>query len=173
MSVYIATSLDGFIADSSGGLDWLELPNPEQTDYGYAEFISGIDALLMGRKTFEQVLTFDTWPYDKPVFVLSRSLMGVPEALTEKAALVSGELTDILAELAQKGYTSLYVDGGKVVQSCLREDLVGELILSRIPVLLGGGVPLFGRLERRLRFTHQETKAFESGLVQSRYVRSS
>ena len=146
VSVYIATSLDGFIADSSGGLDWLELPNLEQTDYGYAEFISRIDALLIGHKTFEQVLTFDAWPYDKPVFVLSRNLTALPDEVIGKAELVSGEPAAILEKLAEKGHNSLYIDGGRAVQSFLHEDLVDELIVSRIPVPLGGGVPLFGKL---------------------------
>ena len=149
VSVYIAVSLDGFIADKEGGLDWLELPNPEGTDYGYAEFMSRVDALLMGRKTFKKVMTFAFWPYDKPVFVLSRSLKSLPDVVG-KGELVSGEPTAVLDKLAEKGRTSLYVDGGEVVQSFLREDVVDELILSRIPVLLGGGVPLFGELKSPL-----------------------
>ena len=82
--VYIATSLDGFIATVDGGIDWLnDVPNPDKSDYGYAEFMNGIAALVMGRRTFEKVLTFDAWPYDKPVFVLSNSLTELPENMTD------------------------------------------------------------------------------------------
>ena len=116
--VYIATSLDGFIATVDGGIDWLnEIPNPEQSDYGYAEFISGIDAIVMGRGTFEKVLTFGDWSYEKPVFVLSNSLEEVPEHLAGKVEIIRGEISEVVSLLNQRGYTNLYIDGGKVIQS--------------------------------------------------------
>ncbi len=170
--VYIAESLDGFIADSNGALDWLhEAPNPENSDYGYADFMSGIDAIVMGRGTFETVLTFDTWPYDKPVFVLSSSLKEVPPALEGKVDLVNGEVHAIVDDLSSRGYTNLYIDGGRTIQSFLKADLIDELVLTRIPMLLGGGVPLFGDIGRKLSFRHASTEMLNPQLTKTRYVR--
>ncbi len=107
--VFIATSLDGFIATSDGGLDWLEVPNPEKSDYGYAEFISGIDAIVIGRNTFEKVLTFGDWPYDKPVFVLSNNLSELPEVIADKVEIVKGDIKKLTAQLNQRGYNNLYI----------------------------------------------------------------
>ena len=170
--IYIATSLDGFIATNDGGLDWLyEIPNPEQSDYGYAEFMSTIDAIVMGRKTFEKVLTFAPWPYNKPVFVLSNSLTELPEHIVEKAEIVSGDIKRLINQLNQRGYNNLYVDGGVTIQSFLREDLIDEMIISRVPILLGNGFPLFGKLDRSLHFRHKKTEIYNNTLVKSYYTR--
>ena len=113
-SVFIATSLDGYIADKNGGIDWLHsLPNPDNDDMGYVEFSNEIDAHVMGRTTFETVLGFDVdWPYNKLVFVLSNKLKEIPESHKEKAFLVKGKLTEILDQIHEKGFKSLYIDGG-------------------------------------------------------------
>jgi dihydrofolate reductase len=170
--VYIATSLDGYIAASDGGLDWLfESPNPEGSDYGFAEFISGIDALVMGRITFEKVLTFSQWTYTKPVFVLSSTLPGVPEHLQGKAEIISGDVTSVVSRLNQRGYGSLYVDGGRVIQEFLEADLIDEMMITRVPILLGGGIPLFGTLTRNLRFRLAKTTQLNEALVMSHYQR--
>ncbi|VEP13535.1 Bifunctional deaminase-reductase domain protein [Hyella patelloides LEGE 07179] len=170
--VYIATSLDGFIATSDGGLDWLyELPNPEQSDYGYAEFMSCIDAIVMGRNTFEKVLTFDEWPYDKPVFILSNSLAKLPEHILDKAEIVSGDIKRLINQLNQRGYKNLYVDGGGVIQSFLQEDLIDEIIITLIPILLGNGFSLFGKLDRQLKFRHKKTEIYNKTLVKNYYTR--
>ena len=170
--VYIATSLDGYIATIDGGLDWLnESPNPEQSDYGFAEFMDGIDALVMGRNTFEMVVSFGVWPYDVPVFVLSHSLERVPEGYADKAEIVSGNLHEIVERLEQRGYRRLYIDGGVTIQSFLQQDLIDEMIITRIPVVLGGGIPLFGELAHSLKFSHVQTDVYNNALVKSRYVR--
>jgi len=170
--VYVATSLDGFIAASDGGLDWLmEIPNPDQSDFGYAEFMSGIDALVMGRATFDMVLSFGSWSYDKPVFVLSNTLDQVPEHVAEKAEIVSGPLRPLVNGLRERGYENLYVDGGRAIQSFLEEDLVDEMTITRVPILLGKGIPLFGKLTKRLEFRHQKTEPLNEMLTQSRYTR--
>ena len=102
--VYIATSLDGFIATSDGGVDWLsEIPNPDQSDYGWADFMSRIDAIVVGRNTYEKVLTFDPWPYDKPVFVLSNSLDRVADGVADRAEIVSGDLRTVIERLNKRG----------------------------------------------------------------------
>ena len=171
--VYIATSLDGYIADKNGGLEWLHsIPNPTGDDFGFQAFMDRVDALIMGRTTFETVCSFDCdWPYSKPVFVLSNSLAQIPEGYQDKAFLVRGELSEIIAELKQQGYMDLYIDGGATIQSFLTEDLIDEIIVTSIPVLLGGGTPLFGELASPLHFRLAHSEVLLGSLVKSHYVR--
>ncbi|WP_430968288.1 dihydrofolate reductase family protein [Spongiimicrobium sp. 2-473A-2-J] len=171
--VFIGTSLDGYIADKDGGLEWLQaVPNPDQLDLGYNSFIAQVDALVMGRTTFETVCGFDMeWPYKIPVFVMSRTLQTVPEKYRDKATLLHGPLQQVLGQLHKKGYGKLYIDGGSLVQSFLREDLVDELIITRLPIVLGGGTPLFSTLPEALQFEHVKTEVLLDEIVQSRYKR--
>ncbi|MFW9965960.1 MAG: dihydrofolate reductase family protein [Candidatus Thorarchaeota archaeon] len=170
--VYIATSLDGFIATIDGGLDWLdEIPNPQKSDFGYAEFMSGIDAIVMGRKTFEKVLTFDVWPYDKPVYVPSRSKVDVPTELETKVKAVTGNPKELVNQLKELGHQNLYIDGGITIQGFLEEDLIDEMIITRVPILLGNGIPLFGKLTKRLYFSHERTEFPTEMLAKSYYKR--
>ncbi len=171
--VFIATSLDGYIADRNGGIDWLHsIPNPENLDMGYHEFTSQIDALVMGRTTFETVLGFDIeWPYTKRVFVLSNNLTEIPEELKGRVELVKGDLKNVLAEIHKKGFHTLYIDGGKTIQSFLNEDLIDEMTISIIPYLLGGGIQLFGELPKRLEFECVDSKIYLGKIVQNRFVR--
>ena len=170
--VYIATSLDGFIAASDGGLDWLEeIPNPEKSDYGFMEFMSGIDALVMGRKTFEKVLTFDSWPYNKPVYVLSKSGVKIPKELEGKVEIVNGNPKLVVDQLNELGHQNLYIDGGFTIQNFIEEDLIDEMIITRVPILLGEGIPLFGKLSQRLHFSHKKTEVHHDMLVISHYTR--
>lgn len=172
-SIYLGISLDGNIADRAGGLDWLDMvPNSEGDDMGYYDFMDRIDALVMGRKTFEAVDGLDVeWPYQKPVFVLSSSLTELPKKYDEKAFLLGGKLSEVLAAIHQKGHHRLYIDGGITVQQFLREDLIDEIILTQIPILLGGGVPLFGELSQQLKFKLVASHVHLNQLVQSHYVR--
>lgn len=172
-SVFIATSLDGYIADKNGGIGWLNsIPNPDHEDMGYTEFFEDIDGLVIGRKTFETVLGFDIdWPYSKPVFVLSNSLKEIPETLRGKAFLLHGTLTEILDQIHAKGIDHLYIDGGTTIQNFLIEDLIDELVITTIPVLLGGGSPLFGELSKELDFELIESKIFLNQITQNRYRR--
>ncbi len=146
--------MDGYIADKDGNLDWLDsVPNPKQSDMGYTIFMDGIDALVMGRTTFDTVCNFDVdWPYTKPVFVLSNALAKIPEDYKNKAYLVKGKLTDVVKSLNDKGYNNLYIDGGSTIQGFLKEDLIDEIISTTIPVLLGGGSSLFADLPQRISF---------------------
>lgn len=171
--VFIATSLDGFIEDSTGKLDFLDtFPEINQIDSGYGAFMAEVDALVMGRTTFETVCGFDMdWPYQKPVFVLSHTLTELPEKAKGKAELVSGNLAEILETIHGKGYSKLYIDGGKTIQSFLKEDLIDEMIITVIPVLLGSGIPLFGPFQNPLIFECKETKLFLDKIVQNRFVR--
>ena len=172
--VYIATSLDGFIADKNNQVDWLhQVPNPTGDDCGFAELLQNIDALVMGRNTLEVVLSFDCdWPYSKPVFVLSNTLQQVPENLKDKVFLVQGELKDVVGSLNQQGFKNLYIDGGKTIQGFLQQDLIDELIITTIPVLLGGGIPLFGELKAPLKFKNVKATRYLDCLVQNHYIRA-
>jgi dihydrofolate reductase len=171
-SIYIATSLDGFIADRDGGLDWLtELPNPEGGDHGFAEFLGRVDAIVMGRATFETVLGFGVWPYDKPVFVLSTTLAEAPADLAGKMEVVRGDPRSLVAALRERGFEDLYVDGGRTIRGFLAADLIDELIITTVSILLGDGVPLFGSIGRTLSFRHVSTAVLSPDLTQSRYVR--
>ncbi len=148
-----------------------EIPNPEQSDYGYAELLKSIDAIVMGRNTFEKVLTFGQWVYDKPVFILSNSLTKLPEHILGQAEIIRGDIKQLITQLNQKGYKNLYIDGGRVIQSFLQEDLIDEMIITLVPILLGKGIPLFGQLEQHLRFRHKTTEIYNNTLVQSHYTR--
>jgi dihydrofolate reductase len=172
-TVFIARSLDGYIADKNGGLDWLSsVPNPEHLDLGYGKFIKGMDAIVMGRTTFDIVRSFDIeWPYKIPVFVLSNSMKSLPEGFENKAEIVNGLLSEILELIHKKGYTRLYIDGGVTVQNFLKEDLIDELIITTIPILLGGGTPLFGKLPKEMEFEHVESVLHLDALVQDSYRR--
>lgn len=170
---YIATSLDGFIATLDGGVEWLDdVPNPDGSDFGFAEFIARMDAILMGSGTYEKVLSFGQWPYEKKVYVLSSRLESVPDELVGKVQIVNGAVVDVLADLKEQGVEHLYVDGGKVIQGLLREDLIDELIITKVPKLLGRGIPLFGALNQGMAFTHIETEVMNDYLVKSRYARN-
>ncbi len=171
--VFIAKSLDGFISDKNGELDWLQsIPNPENIDMGYSDFMENIDAIVMGRVTFETVCNFDIdWPYTKPVFVLSNTMKSVNTKYQDKIELINGNLKNIINDLNHRGYNRIYIDGGRTIQSFLREDLIDELIITTIPVLLGGGSPLFSNIPMSINLEHVKTKVFLNQIVQSHYLR--
>jgi len=167
-SVFIGTSLDGFIARPNGAFDFLPAGGGEP--HGYEEFIATVDALVMGRNTFDTVLGFDAWPYGrKPVFVLStRPLTSPPTgAVVER---MSGAPNAIVAQLAARGIGHIYVDGGITIQRFLEAGLIQRLVITRVPVLIGAGIPLFGALPRDILLQHIETRQYASGLVQSEYT---
>lgn len=172
-TVFIARSLDGYIAGRNGELDWLDMiPNHDNDDMGYFQLMSEIDAIVMGRVSFETVLGFDIeWPYEKHVFVLSKTLETIPENLTERVTILQGGPKNILSQIHERGYYKLYIDGGKTIQNFLKEDLIDELRITTIPVLLGGGYPLFGELTESLEFKHTASKLFLGQLVQNHYRR--
>lgn len=172
-SVFIAISIDGYIADVDGGIDWLNsVPNPENIDMGYRVFMEGVDALLMGRNTFEKVLSFGIpWPYEKPVYILSSSLEKLPDEIHGKAEIVNGTPKNILHFIHKNGFGRIYIDGGQTIQSFLKEDLIDEITITRIPVILGGGFSLFGELSKPLDFELIESKVFLGQIVQDTYLR--
>lgn len=172
-SVFIATSIDGYIADKNGGIDWLHsIPNPEKDDMGYMEFIENIDALVMGRKTFETVCGFEIdWPYTKPVFVLSNSLKEIPEKYLGKVFLINGPLVKVLKQIHSKGHGRLYIDGGTTIQQFLKEDLIDEMIITSIPIILGGGAPLFSKIPKELAFELIKSTVFLGQITQNHFRR--
>ena len=171
-TAYIAASLDGFIARPDGNIDWLtEIDNPTNDDYGYAEFMKAIDAIVVGRGTFDTLLSFSLWPFGKPVFVLSSTLKKIPERLKGKATLLDMGPDEVIGFLFKEGFENIYIDGGKTIQGFLFHDLIDRIIITRIPILLGNGIPLFGMIGRELSFRHVETKIFPNGLVRSDYLR--
>ena len=166
-SVFIATSLDGFIARTDGSIDWL--PHDSTEDYGYEPFMASVDAVVMGRLSYESVLGMGGWFYGtKPVYVLStRPISPAPEgALVDRLV---GEPREVAAELDRRGVREAYIDGGVTIQRFLRAGLIRRVIITRIPVLLGTGRPLFGELAADIRLTHLRTQNWPSGLVQSEY----
>ncbi len=170
-NVFIGTSLDGFIAKPDGGIDWLMPFGNEEAVEAYNDFISSIDVIVIGRGTLEKVLEFPAWPYEKPVIVLSRSMKKLRGVADGKAELSSLGPADLMMYLSDKGFKAAYIDGGKVIQSFLSEDLIDTLIITKLPIMIGSGIPLFGRLNSDLLFEHQRTEACSNGMVRSYYRR--
>lgn len=171
--VYIATSIDGYISAPGGGLEWLNyVPAPEGDDLGFSGFMERVDAVVMGRVTFETVVSFGGgWPYPVPGLVLSSTLDSAPTGFAEHVDFANGSPAEIIEVAKKFGYRDLYIDGGKTIQGFLRADLIDELIISEIPLLLGGGDRLFGELDHRLDFELIETKVLLSQIVQKRLRR--
>jgi dihydrofolate reductase len=166
-SVFVGTSVDGFIARANGDLDWL--PQGGDEEHGYDAFIATVDALVIGRNTFEKVLTFDAWPYgEKPVFVLSTRPLP-PAPLGSRVEWMSGAPAEIVSQLAARGIRHVYVDGGITIQRFLEAGLIQRLIITRVPVLIGTGIPLFGVTQRDIALKHVATRQYAGGLVQSEY----
>jgi dihydrofolate reductase len=186
-SVFIATSLDGFIARRDGSLDWLPgaEPDPEEIgdaeaialgddsgdDHGWGEFWGSVDCLILGRKSFEKVLEFGIWAYEGTrVIVLSRNpSYRVPEEMKSKAESFAGDPQSLVDKLAAEGHEHLYIDGGQTIQSFLYERLITDLTITTIPVLIGEGIPLFGPLPGDIPLRHVRTRTLADGMVQSTY----
>jgi dihydrofolate reductase len=167
-SVFVGTSVDGFIARRNGEFDFL--PEGGGEPHGYDEFMSSVDVLVIGRNTFEKVLTFEKWPYAaKRVVVLSSRAIDVPNVRGATIEHMSGSPAEITGRLAASGARHAYIDGGITVQSFLRARLIQRLIVTRVPVLVGDGIPLFGSLPHDLRLRHVLTETYPSGLVKSEY----
>jgi dihydrofolate reductase len=168
VSVFVGTSVDGFIARANHDLDFL--PEGGGEPHGYDEFIASVDAIVIGRKTFEKVLSFGAWAYgQKRVVVLSSRPVDLSAAVGGVVEQMAGSPAEIVSRLAASGAHHLYVDGGVTIQEFLRAGLVDRLVITRVPVLIGDGIPLFGALPRDVRLRHVSTRSFPSGLVQTEY----
>lgn len=172
ISVFIAVSLDGNIARLNGNLDWLENAAPENDteDYGYQKYISTVDCIVMGRKTFEKVASFSKWPYvGKRVIVVSRVLKEAPADFVDKVETYGGKIQMLPVELQYQGVRKVYLDGGLTIQSFLRCGLIDEMTITQIPVLIGRGISLFGELNKDIKLKLMRSQSFASGFVQSHY----
>ena len=182
-SVYIATSLDGFIARTDGQLDWLEgsdwsdrneAGGADANDMGFDEFIESVDTLVMGRNTYEFVVSTGIWAYGDTRLVVQSTTLGdgteLPQHLAGKVEFVSMDPVALASKLANEGAQHVYVDGGATIQQFLRAGLIDELILTRVPVLLGSGISLFGEVNADVVLRHVSTEGLANGMVQSRYV---
>jgi dihydrofolate reductase len=167
-SVFVGTSVDGFIARPNGDFDFL--PEGGGEPHGYNEFMASVDAIVIGRKTFEKVLTFEGWPYgDKRVVILSSRPLDLSAVVGGVVEQMAGPPAEIVSQLAARGVQHLYIDGGITIQRFLRAGMIQRLVITRVPVLIGEGVPLFGTLPRDIRLRHVATRHYASGLVQSEY----
>ncbi|MEU6716571.1 dihydrofolate reductase family protein [Nonomuraea sp. NPDC046802] len=166
-SVFIGTSLDGFIARQNGDLHWLTSRGEAAGDYGYDDFIAGIDTVVMGRGTYEPALGYDAWPHEGlHVAVLSTTLQpGADPRIT-----IYRDLDQLLRGLEQRGTKSVYVDGGQVIRAFLRAGLIDEITITTVPVVLGTGVPLFGPVGGDIPLSHLRTTVLGAGVVQSTYT---
>ena len=168
VSVFVGTSVDGFIARPNGEFDFLPAGGGEP--HGYDEFIATVDVIVMGRGTFEIVLKMSPWPYgEKRVVVLSSRRLDLTEVRGGVVEQMAGEPEEIVAKLAAQGIKHVYVDGGITVQGFLRAGLVQRLTITRVPVLIGDGIPLFGSLARDVQLRHLGTRQYASGMVTSEY----
>lgn len=169
--VFIAVSLDGFIARYDGDISWLLQRDDPEEDHGYTDFIADKDVIVMGRGSYEKVLTFDKWPYDRHVIVLSKQLAGskVPEELKGKLQFSGLDPRKLLEDLEGQNFHRVYVDGGQVIQSFLRDGLIHDMVITTVPVLIGGGKSLFGDLAQDIDLELVCSRTFPSGLVQSSY----
>ncbi len=172
ISAYVGTSLDGFIARKDGDFSWLSQFANDEAVAAYNEFIARIDAIVIGRGTFEEVLKFPEWHYDKPVFVLSSTINELPDAAKDKATILSMPPREVLGHLVREGFSNIYVDGGTVIQSFLTEGLIDELIVATVPIIIGNGIPLFGHGETDISFRHIKTIVATNGLVRSFYEKA-
>lgn len=173
-SVFMAVSQDGFIARSDGALDWLDEANrrvPPGEDCGFGAFMARIDALVMGRRTFDTVRSLGVWPYaDKPVVVLSHSLQRLPQGTPGSVQLARGDPRALVDRLCAQGWPRLYIDGGSTARDFLRAGLVHELILTEVPCRLGQGIALWDAAGLPGGFVLQHRLSYPFGFVQSHHL---
>ncbi|MGH1479782.1 MAG: dihydrofolate reductase family protein [Geminicoccales bacterium] len=167
----MAMSLDGFIARLDGAIDWLTKQKVDGEEHGFDAFMASVDGMVMGRASYQNVLTFGDWPYKMPVTVMSQTLTNtdVPDELKGRVRFSNRTPQELMEQLKIEGWKRAYVDGGKIVQSFLSAGLIEDMTLTHIPILLGDGLPLFGRLTKDIDLEHIETQSFPSGLVTSKY----
>lgn len=172
-SIFIATSLDGYIARKNGSLDWLDKANAlvaPAEDCGFKSFFKSVDVLIMGRKTFETVLGFGDWPYSsKKVIVLSHSKINIPDDLPKSVSYSNHSPKVLVQNLTQEGFKHLYIDGGKTIQSFLQSDLIDEITITKIPVILGEGIPLFSSIGKDISLKLIHCQSYDFGYVQLKY----
>jgi len=172
-SVYIATSVDGFIAKPDGDIDWLHNPKYAEAKFNgldYDEFMSTVDAIVMGRNSYEKVRTFGFWPYENvPVIVLTSQSIDIPEELKGKIRVENLAPAQLVSILEKNGYKHLYIDGGKTIQGFLKDGFINEITITRIPILLGSGISLFRSIGIEVPLKLIAVTSSDNGFVQVRY----
>lgn len=179
-SVYIATSADGYIATTEGAVDWLhsagdsEADMGNNSDMGFAAFMASVDCMIMGRKCMEMISSMnlppEQWPYgDIHIVVLSNTIKTPPENLQGKVEMFSGEISDLVNDLENKGLKHAYIDGGSTITSFLNLKLIDEMTITKAPILLGAGIPLFGKLDNQIKLVNSKAEAFENNFIQTKY----
>jgi len=172
-SAFIAASLDGFIARPDHTLDWLEDANADATeDYGYEQFVRSVSTVVMGRKTFQKIMSFPEWPYQHHrVIVLSSTMKEIPQPLDDQVQLFNGSVEEMSELLEAEGDKHIYVDGSRAIQSFIAAGLLTDITITTIPILIGEGISLFGGpLPRDIHATHVNTRAYQNGFVQTNYL---
>lgn len=178
-SAYIATSADGFIARTDGDIDWLETAGKPEAGLGegyvdFAAYLSTVDCMIMGRKCMEKISSFDLspdqWPYGRmKIIVLSNSIKTPPDNLKDKVEMYSGDLTELLGRLENEGYQSAYIDGGATIQAFINLGRLDEITITKMPVLIGEGAPLFGKTLRDVHLTNAQVVLCPSNHIQITY----
>lgn len=169
--MFMAMSLDGFVARENFGLDWLMKQKTDGEEHGHAEFMESVDGLVMGSGSFRTMQSFDAWPYEKPVVVLSKTMKpdDIPEELRQTVTVSALTPRQIMTFLSEKGWKRAYIDGGKIIQSFMRERLIADMTVTIVPILIGEGKRMFGALEADIDLRLLESKSFPSGLITSRF----
>jgi len=179
-SVFIATSVDGFIAKEDGSVDWLhtagnsEVDMGDQADMGMNEYMSTIDCMIMGRKCMDMIssmnLTPEQWPYgDTKIIALSNTVKEVPANLKGKVEMYSGDLQALISKLENEGFKHAYIDGGTTIQAFINLKLIDQITITKAPILLGEGKPLFGKTFKDIKLEKAWTIAFPNDFVQVKY----
>ena len=173
LSVFIASSLDGYIARENGDIDWLMKFNtkiPDGEDCGYSEFMKSIDILVLGRNTFNKVLEFGEWSYkDKKVIVMTRSHVIIPENIQNCVSIFSDSPVELVKMLKNSKIKGIYIDGGLIIQSFIQENLIDDITITMIPILIGGGKSLFGSIKDDIQLSLIDVKQYDFGAVQLKY----
>ena len=180
LSAFIATSTDGYIATEDGGIHWLEAAGNteadmgENADMGFNDFMASVDCLIMGRKCMEKISSFnlpaEQWPYASArVIALSSSIKQAPDNLHGKVQMYSGDLNSLMTQLKTQGYKHAYVDGGSTITAFINHKLITDLVITRAPVLLGSGIPLFGKLDTHVKLVNTEVVSYPNDFITTKY----
>lgn len=179
-SVYIATSTDGYIATPQGDVDWLHSAGNQKADMssnpdmGFLDYIASVDCMIMGRKCMEVISSFnltpEQWPYGNiKIYVLSHSVDKPPENLLEQVELYSGDILSLINQLNVNGFKHAYIDGGATITSFINLKLINEMTITKAPIILGEGIPLFGKINDKVKLENAQATAFPNDFIQVKY----
>ena len=180
-SAFIAISADGYIATADGGVEWLELAGNSETgdreqfgSAGFEAYIASVDCMIMGRKCMEKISSFnltpEQWPYgDARIIVLSNTIKTPPENLNGKVEIYSGEISALISKLENDDFQHAYIDGGTTITNFINLKLINEMTITRAPILLGDGLPLFGKTKQPIKLEDAQATAYPNDYIQVKY----